>query len=1246
MGTQDMKNAISSCDALYFLSCVGGLQVWPPNQAHTARLDEVARIAASISQWGHQRPQAPELRELLNTIVPTDGTIGLLEDPLTGLFTDNAVFLKSNFTCYPGINQDGPWMLKILGTSIFMNTSAFPQPFLQQVASASRAILALSHEIASRLGHPRYMDSPDTCRSDIGVPDDETLQRYSQAVVFSEEQLNSCLSRVSAGPNSLAPFTIEFGTLKNDEEHPDKNPIILKPLIQMRNKLIAVSPGSIVHAVRHFILRSARESKVLRVVAEKFRQTLWSFVREHMRLASLGPLDCPLPPESFGAPVEEGLFAVDSDKVAYIQLIADDLSNFKPEEPCGSWECEDLGQAVEKRAASVVEWLTAGGNSYCRSVLVIYVLGSMGRDIFIAIQNEPPDSRVLVLSAQDLEVIIQLRESDHLALWKFSEADRALRQKSQVLSPNFLDLYAVYKSHNDSFCLSAEPMPDFGVVPVGEARSLRIKAARQADVHFSPRFGPVDAMLVTRLEEDEAIPIFYPEMGIGKTLDRLVEGYVQPIWIECNDRAQENSQEVWSLHVSMANTLAYWLWQLTPSLRPHLIPVGVLPIRINFQLKNPEAWLDINCRSKTQNSALPQCETSVNRRNLFLEVPVEMAAVVYASDNRGETSILDGILSGLGDMLVGHGFENTLTKDERQMVLDRHAPLGRKKKLVRTTTVGRASLVPKGLVPFRTLQSYNVEQQLDDLVNELKCTPPSGILADVEQCKSVCGELVDIYLSRLKELLSKFSWESLLTTFVAQHEAYCHRRVEEELATPTNIECYGDIIPRLQWLISDRMNAEYAAEALRLLIEVVSAEPPQGNRSLSMEDLDTLVAVAYHLINWAILSDHIALGILDYRLSILASGRIGVEKIGPQEVWDPFIKAKTVEGVEEAIREFDRRFVIPSPDEHESAGTTAFDPAFKAEFGLTLADIADFHRFFTGLGFMQDSSAASLPVSHLPQIIARDLGWPDDKIRTALDLFTLRPRPKWEKAPAGFFAREDIWPWRHNRRLSYLRRPLVKGPGSDQDAVIFWGPRHVDEALRHLFGLVYTGRYKKQSDTSKEMADLISSLRKEASEKFVGDVVDWLNSQTGWTTKQEVKIGPGEVLEAPKDLGDVDVLCLDIRHRRILSIECKNVNFARNPREIANELERSILGEKEPEDSWVGMHQKRHQWLEGNCAAVQAAFRLAEIPLFVKSFVITSAEIPSAYVRNMPLPFLSFSYLQRQGIRALEEAAEIEERSS
>jgi hypothetical protein len=1009
--------------------------------------------------------------------------------------------------------------------------------------------------------------------------------------------------------------------------------LILEPLVLVRDAVVVISPGSIVHAIRHFILRSAHAAGLLESMAKRFRETQWKFVKDNMRLLSLEPLNCDPPSGCVGPPIEEALFMIDSDKAAFVQLLTDDLRDFDCDQPCGTWNHDDLEKRAQERADVVVEWLTGAGHSYCKNVLVMYVLASIGRDIVFGVSGEAPNSRTIVLSAQDIEIITQLRECDNLTLWKFTEADSRLRQQREILSFDFLDLYSVYKAHQESFYLSDDPIAPVMIVPVGEARGLRIKAARKADVHFVRRFGPADAIVVTRFEDDEAIPIYYPESGMGRTLDQLVEGYAQPVWIESLDRSSETLAVNWSLLSKITNMLSYWLWQIMPSLKAHLNPLGILPIRIRFSVADPELWTETELPDGSDDPITPACQVVINRRIVIFGMPHEIKQLLHAADNKGERVILRDLLSGFGEMLLHHGLPNTLHPAEIQAIIDVHAPLGRKKKLVLIQTGTRPSLNPEKLPSFRKLQSHDLEEQLDGIANELK--PRSvGELTEARDCMSVCGELVDVYLRRIKDTLRQFHWESLLIAFIGQHEAYWHDRAINEITIPTNIQCYDNMIPQLQRFISDRVNAEHLVVALRILVEIVAAELPAGNQRVNTNDLDRLLAMAYHLVNWATLSDNIALGILDYRLSVLASGRIGVEKTGPKEIWDPFITAKSVEDVETAIREFDSRFVTRAFGEERPFDSSGFDPAFKAEFGLTLSEIGAFHRFFTSLGFAQRSPVVSVPIRELRDSISRDLGWHDSKIETALDLFSLKSRNKWEEAPPGFTDREDIWPWRYSRRLSYLRRPLIQVPFGEKGSVIFWGPRHVEEALRNLFGLVYTGRYKLQPESSEEMEKLISSLREKASEIFVTEVKAWIEQHSSWTCHREVKIGPGEALEAPEDIGDVDVLCLDEAHRRILSIECKNVNHARNPREIRNELER-FLGDKDPADSWVGKHQKRHQWLEQNLAAVGATFALMEIPLQVKSLVLTSEGIPSAYVREIPLPLFSFSYLQREGIQAL-----------
>ncbi|MEW6529303.1 MAG: hypothetical protein AB1473_00585 [Thermodesulfobacteriota bacterium] len=1179
---------------------------------------------------------ATELGTLINHSFPADGPIGREEDPLTGPFTDNAIFLQSNFIVYPGINQDGPYLLKLLLATLFMNSHDFPHDFLLQVSRAAMALLTLSSAIASRLGHEKYMDSPDRWRGEIEVPDDELLGLHAEAVVFTPNDLESLFRDKSLDTSALYSFVIEPGSLDDREVPLDENPLISKPLVRVGDAIVVISPGSIVHAIRHFILKSARERGLLESIARRFRETQWRFVKDNMRLLSIEPLICEPPPGSVGPPVEEGLFVIDSDKVAFVQLLADDLKDFRCDQPCGTWDHEDIGKTAQERAEAVVEWLTGAGSSYCRNVLVIYVLASIGRDIVFGISGEAANSRTLVVSAQDIEIITQLRECDYLTLWKFAEADARLRQHCEVLCFDFLDLYAVYKVHQDSFYLSDNPVAPVMIVPVGEARGLRIKAARKADVHFARRFGPADAIVVTRFEDEEAIPIYYPEGGMSRTLDQLVEGYAQPVWIESLDRSHETLAANWSLYAKIANMLSYWLWQIMPSLKAHLSPLGTRPIRIRFSVANPESWAETAIPDDSEDASPPTCRIMTDRRIVFFEMPYEIRRLLHAPDNEGERVMLRDLLRGLGQMLVQHGLSNTLQPEEIQSILDVSAPLGRKKKLVLIQTGTRPSLNPDKLPFFRKLQSHDLEEQLDGIADELESCRV-GELIGAQECMRVCRQLVDIYLRRIKNGLGQFDWESLLTVLIGQHEAYWHNRAIDEITIPTNIQCYDNLIPQLQRFISDRVNAEHVAVALRLLIEIVAAELPAGHRRVSTNDLDRLLAMAYHLVNWATLSDNIALGILDYRLSVLASGRIGVEKTGPREIWDPFITAKSAEDVEMAIREFDSRFVVETIGEKETFDTSNFDPAFEAEFGLTLSEIGAFHRSFTSLGFAQRSPVVSVPICELRESVSRDLAWHDDKIETAFDLFTLKPRNKWEQAPPGFSDREDVWPWRYGRRLSYLRRPLIQVPSVEKGAIIFWGPRHVEEALRHLFGLVYTGRYKKQPNSSKKMSDLLDSLEKKASKEFVSAVIEWIDSQTDWTPKREVKIGPREILDAPEDLGDVDVLCLDTGHQRLLSIECKNVNHARNPREIANELEKSILGKKKPEDSWVAKHQKRHEWLEGNCATVQTAFNLKEMPLHVKSLVLTSEEIPSAYVRQMPLPVFSFSLLRREGSQALGE---------
>jgi hypothetical protein len=161
-----------------------------------------------------------------------------------------------------------------------------------------------------------------------------------------------------------------------------------------------------------------------------------------------------------------------------------------------------------------------------------------------------------------------------------------------------------------------------------------------------------------------------------------------------------------------------------------------------------------------------------------------------------------------------------------------------------------------------------------------------------------------------------------------------------------------------------------------------------------------------------------------------------------------------------------------------------YEAAFEAEFGLSLLEIVNFCDFLIDLGFELEAAAPSLYLSDLKLKLKEILKWEDETIDRAITLFSLFPRKKWEIPPKGFEP-NDIWPWKYNRRLSYIRRPLVVGPRIDDNSLVFWGPRHVEEAFINLTELVRTGRYNvPKNNISEKMNLLIGTINNEKGKRF------------------------------------------------------------------------------------------------------------------------------------------------------------------
>jgi hypothetical protein len=263
-----------------------------------------------------------------------------------------------------------------------------------------------------------------------------------------------------------------------------------------------------------------------------------------------------------------------------------------------------------------------------------------------------------------------------------------------------------------------------------------------------------------------------------------------------------------------------------------------------------------------------------------------------------------------------------------------------------------------------------------------------------------------------------------------------------------------------------------------------------------------------------------------------------------------------------------------------------------------------------------------------------------EDIARLVTLFSLGPRGKWEDPPAGFDFAQDIMPWRFNRRLSYLRRPLVIGPEPADDPWVYWGPRNVSVAGTEQLALVLTGRYKTHPGSSPEMISLIGRINNERGHEFTLRTAEWLRSvlPPNWTVDTEVGIGPGRHLSDAADLGDIDVLLLDRNEDVAYSVECKDLQSARNPHEFAAEIERLTIGDRDG-TSLIEKHMKRDQWLRQHAAELRARYPTLSKDLRVVSLFVTSAEVPSAYLADLPMSCLALPRLRREGLGLLTAQA-------
>ncbi|RYE20097.1 MAG: SEC-C domain-containing protein, partial [Sphingobacteriaceae bacterium] len=630
------------------IKMLGALQTYPQNHSQVYRI-KVALQAAIASKAGNG-PQITvgDLKRIFETDLPNYGEVGSMEDPQEALFTHLIATHGGNFIVYPEIFEDGFTCLKNLLDTIFLTDNELPEQFKNEVFVAYRLLLGLSNLVATRLGHKRYITSPNRHHQSIFLPINEGLLDHMNAITFSYERIFSGDQEYRASEeNILNEFLCTEKDAFINETDFDKSPVNTKPLYLSGEEIIVCSVSSVVTALVGFIIRKLLKQGLVSLFTAIYKQALQEKIA--ILIGKMGFYflrGTPELPENHYLSGLDAIFRFDSDKIAYMRIIPDLFNSYEDYHFTRNNKIFEK-TVLKKRQKEITN--TYIPESYPGSeVFIISIYAGSGRE-FSPMVNSDGIPEVAMTMAE-FERLIESGDIDSLSLWKFKKAETEFLKDGRFLSFSFLDSYTFYKDHNYSFYFSDDYKASNLHLEIGYANEFRLQTHLKQDLHLVPLLTTGMIEVVKRFESVE-IPIYKPLSDQYKPR-RLVKNFMQPIWVHPRFDGNNDAN---SFYTSIMEACSFWLWQVAPLINKFLVSLGKAPITIELVLNNPDNLIDRERTEISWQEVQGKFEVGTNGEDVAIYIPDEFQDMVYLKNNQADRILLMALMGALSGLLKEKG---------------------------------------------------------------------------------------------------------------------------------------------------------------------------------------------------------------------------------------------------------------------------------------------------------------------------------------------------------------------------------------------------------------------------------------------------------------------------------------------------------------------------------------------------------------------------------------------------------------
>ncbi|QEC78614.1 hypothetical protein [Mucilaginibacter ginsenosidivorax] len=1195
---------------------LSSLNVFPENHSQRIRITTALQAAIRMEAGDQAARISPaQLAEVLERVFIPGTDAWNIEDPQEILFTELFLFHGGNFIIFPEVFADSHNGLRNLVDTIFMTENKFPKAFKEEVFFAVSALLIMSDQVAARMDYRRNSTSPERHHEPVFFPSRQQQEAGLAAVQFLyDDILKPDLNDIAIRKAIIDTFTCKANSPFIATDDHMNSPVATRPLYQIGNQLIIINLQGIAAALVHFIVKKILQYKILDSFLAEYKRVLKERVRNLIRRIDFDEIEN-VPAVSSGHPLFELelLYKFDEDKLAWITIIPDLFKSYNTEIFFTKENHFIPAEVLLKRKEAISEYLL---NHYPNhEVLYLDVYAPVGREFAIALRQAA--HKIVALTFSDLRYVT-LRDSgsDGLRFWHYFRAREDYALHGEIRSFSFLDSYAYFKLHEDSFYLTDEHRYPSVWIDIGLANDFRKEAQDKTDIHLVPLANAL--VEVEKRFSHREINIYLPNES--NLLPRqYVENDHVSFWVHVQFSKRSNPvirQTAWMLMESVA----YWLWEIGEELQRPFVNENRIIIHYELILKDEEKYAGYTFdEAWDPETVLPLFSAMAKPQLIEIIVPFELAYLVNGMNNNNDRVILRWLITGYNHCLSSRGLEQLLNADE---IIEKYAPKGKKTMMMGFDTLKNPMLHAHQLPEPRFVADFEIQSILNDLGLNAAPGYPVGDLVTVREKNKLSNAIVAYHFNALKEMINNFPSQSLLHYLLAMNESLWRLKHMTGQKITSRLACFSRVPSMRQEIIDENLEIEEATLALRCLIEIVVAIPPSGNKMVNNKDYDRMLALTKEIIVWGTISDELNFGVNELDLGVLPSGRVGSGKKFLNESIRPYNVAKKNEAIDERVSKEEMQAVGTSPVKEKRDNSTR-EHAFEAEFGFNWSTYLDMLMTLVDQGFETPDGVVVRSRASIIRLIQERYPLKEELIDSFLQQFSLSTRGTWETLPDGYRI-TDIYPWRYTRSLSLMRKPIMEIVIGGQN-LFYWGMRQALLSYQYLDDIISDGRYNARSAA---MKSYISTLLHEKGKRFTRAVFAWLTEVTAadhYIIDREVKIDERGKLQADKNYGDIDILIIDLNLKKIISVECKHVTPARITSEFASEL-------KKFESEWIGKHLKRHKWLVANLAEIVSVYKLINIADYqIKSIFLTSEKIPFPFITKnyKGLPFYDFQEWKR-----------------